>query len=257
MGRIGDLVRARVVGAATAVALAGVVAAGVLDAVGTTGVRPVGATPSAASPTRLRDHPVVPAQPRWFTSPGGDRWTPDVPDGTPPVDVVADPAPNAGGWYRTAVRYRWRAVDPESGVRHCTSGMVEPVDSPVAISAYGSCTNGAGLAAAYVGFSYRFDGTAPVLRPVVEPAVVEQRGTVVAVPRASDALSGVVRASCNHERRLPTLTLGVHVVTCSATDAAGNVGHAQVRYRVVPARCRDASHTPASVVPRRCADRAG
>jgi hypothetical protein len=250
MRRIRDLVSKHVVGSAAAVALAGVVAAGVLAAVGAQGGGPAGSPSPGASPTRVSDHQ-GPTQPRWFTSPDGDRWTPDVADGTPPVEVVPDPEPNAGGWYRTAVHYRWRAMDPESGVRHCESGAVEPVDSPVAISAYGSCTNGAGIAAPYVGFSYRFDGTPPVLRPTVSPAVVEQRGWVIAAPRASDALSGVIRASCNHERRLSTLTLGVHVVTCSATDAAGNVGHAQVRYRVVPARCGDSSHAPASP-PRRC-----
>ena len=102
------------------------------------------------------------------------------------------------------------------------------------------------------------DPASQVLRLMMRPVIVEQRGVVVATPQASDTRPGLVAVSCNGGRRLPTLTLGVHVVRCIAADAAGNLVQAEGRYLVVPRHCGWAvSHAPAAPAMAGCADRAG
>jgi hypothetical protein len=176
---------------------------------------------------------------------GSPRHTSDVLsaaagiDTTPPRDLVVDGGPNAEGWYAEPTDYRWTAQDPESGIDRCHGGSIEAIDSAVSRTVYGTCTNGAGLAAPYEGFSYRYDGTPPRLDPVVVPPVVPRRGLVVAEPRGSDALSGVARQSCNGGRTLSTRRPGPHTVTCYVRDRAGNLATATVSYLVVDERQRN------------------
>lgn len=176
---------------------------------------------------------------------GSPRPTSDAPsaaagaDTTPPRELVVEGGPNAEGWYAEPADYRWSAQDPESGIASCQGGAIEPIESVVATTVYGSCTNRAGLSAPYRGFSYRYDGTPPTLAPVVTRSVVTRFGVVVAEARGTDALSGVARQSCNGNRSLSTRRLGPHTVTCSARDHAGNLATAQVRYLVIDARQRE------------------
>ena len=162
----------------------------------------------------------------------------EVVDTTPPSGLRVEGGPNADGWYAAPARYHWTAEDPESGIDSCQSGSVESVDSSVPLTVYGTCVDGAGLSASYVGFSYRYDGTPPTLDPVAIPAVVPRHGVVVAVPRATDALSGVARQSCNGGRAPNTRRLGPHTITCFVRDRAGNLATATVSYLVVDRRLR-------------------
>jgi hypothetical protein len=169
---------------------------------------------------------------------GTARAAAAVVDTTPPSGLRLEGGPNAEGWYAAPAHYRWTAQDPDSGIDSCQGGFVDPVDSAVPRTVYGTCVNGVGLSASYLGFSYRYDGTPPTLDPVVTPAVVARHGVVVAVPQAADALSGVARQSCNGGRAPNTRRLGPHTVTCFVRDRAGNLAMASVSYLVVDRRLR-------------------
>jgi hypothetical protein len=162
-----------------------------------------------------------------------------VVDTTPPIGLRVEGGPNADGWYAAPARFRWVAQDLASGIAWCQSGSVVAVDSAVPRTVYGTCVDGVGLSASYLGFSYRYDGTPPTLDPVATPAVVRRHGVVVAAPRATDALSGVARQSCNGGRAPSTRRLGPHTVTCLVRDRAGNLAAARVSYLVVDHRLRD------------------
>lgn len=157
---------------------------------------------------------------------------------TPPSGIRIEGGPNADGWYAAPARYHWVTQDLGGGIASCQGGSVVAVDSGVPRTVYGTCVDGAGRAAPYVGFSYRYDGTPPTLDPVAIPAVVPRHGVVVAVPRATDALSGVARQSCNGGRAPNTRRLGRHTVTCFVRDRAGNLATASVSYLVVDRRLR-------------------
>jgi hypothetical protein len=159
-------------------------------------------------------------------------------DTTPPSGLRLEGGPNADGWYAAPADYRWTAQDTDSGIDWCQGGSVEPADSAVPRTVYGTCVNGVGLSASYLGFSYRYDGTPPTLDPVATPAVVPRHGVVVAVPHATDALSGVARQDCNGGRAPSTRRLGPHTVTCFVRDRAGNLATAIVSYLVVDRRLR-------------------
>ena len=162
-----------------------------------------------------------------------------VHDPTPPTGLHLEDGPNADGWYSAPTHYRWAAVDPGSGIDWCQDGLVVTVDTATPRTVYGTCVNGAGHAAAYAGFSYRYDGTPPKLDPVAEPAVVDQGGRVVVLPRATDVLSGVAAQSCNGSHVVSTRRPGMHTVGCVAHDRAGNVATATVNYLVLDRRQRD------------------
>ena len=161
-----------------------------------------------------------------------------VVDTTPPQALAVIGGPNEDGWYSEPADYAWTAQDSESGIASCHGGSIDSIDSGVPRTVYGGCTNGAGLTSPYGRFSYRYDGTAPTLHPVVVPAVVVRQGLATIEPRATDALSGIARQNCNGDRTLSTRRLGLHTVTCFARDRAGNLATATVSYLVVDHRQR-------------------
>ena len=152
---------------------------------------------------------------------------------TPPRGLSLAGGPNADRWYAGPAGYVWEASGPESGIRRCQGGTIEAVDSAVPRTVYGTCVNGAGLAAPLGRFSFRYDGTPRRLAPVAVPWVVTRFGLVVAEPHGTDSLSGVARQSCNGDRRLSTRRLGLHTVQCYVKDRAGNLATAQLQFLVV------------------------
>lgn len=175
---------------------------------------------------------------RGNTHNGAERPVASVNDTTPPQGLRLEGGPNDDGWYAAPARYRWAARDLESGIAWCQVGSVVAIDSAVPRTVYGTCVDGVGLNAPYLGFSYRYDGTPPTLDPVAVPAVVLRYGVVVAVPLATDALSGVARQGCNGGRAPNTRRLGPHTLTCFVLDRAGNVATATASYLVVDRRLR-------------------
>ncbi len=81
--------------------------------------------------------------------------------------------------------------------------------------------------------AWQTDHTPPTLRPEARPAVVVQGGPVVLLAHGADRDSGVASQAC-HTGRLPGFNrLGVHTVTCTVRDRAGNIAVALTTYRVV------------------------
>ena len=76
-------------------------------------------------------------------------------DTTPPGELAVDGGPNDEGWYHALTEFTWTAQDSDSGIAWCQNGSVTAVDSATPRTVYGTCANGAGLTAPYVGFSYR------------------------------------------------------------------------------------------------------
>ncbi len=76
----------------------------------------------------------------------------------------------------------------------------------------------------------KIDQTPPTLSPTLSATtvVVGQAG-VTASPNASDTTSGVASSSCG---TIDTSSPGVHTVTCTATDNAGNSASADLTYVV-------------------------
>lgn len=77
------------------------------------------------------------------------------------------------------------------------------------------------------------DRTRPTLRPEARPAVVMQGAPVVLIAHGADTGSGVAGQAC-HTGRLPGFGRpGVHTVTCTVRDRAGNVAVGRTTYRVI------------------------
>jgi len=83
-------------------------------------------------------------------------------DSTPPVfSPSADRAPNAKGWYRSAVTVAWHGSDKMSGIASCPASATysSPDSANAGLSA--TCTDQAGNSAS-TSFSLKYDSTAPV-----------------------------------------------------------------------------------------------
>lgn len=154
-----------------------------------------------------------------------------VSDTAPPL--VNCTVPPGAGWYNTDVKVPCTASD--SG-----SGLASGSDASFTLSTAGEgaalstgnrnvCDAAGNCAQAGPFGPYQVDKTAPTLSPSVTPNPVVLQGTAVAVIGASDSLSGVASASCG---TVDTSSVGVHTLTCTATDRAGNSNTATVSYVV-------------------------
>ena len=98
------------------------------------------------------------------------------------------------------------------------------------MSASASVSDVAGNSTSATSPTVKIDRTAPTLSPVITPKVVlfGQKATIA--PGAADTGgSGLASASC---QALDTTSVGAKTTTCTATDVAGNVTTATVRYTV-------------------------
>ena len=154
-------------------------------------------------------------------------------DGTAPINLTTNPssAPNANGWYRTPGTVSWSASDPDSGIVFCTSLPFGGTDGQFGIQ--GKCRNGAGIETFPSTFVYKYDATQPNLAPTVTPNNVGLNGSATANPNATDpggfTASGIDASSCDP---VDTSSVGVHSVSCTATDKAGNTRTASASYTV-------------------------
>ena len=81
--------------------------------------------------------------------------------------------------------------------------------------------------------AWRGDRTLPTLHPEARPAVVAQGAPVVFLAHGADHGSGVASQACHTGRHPGFSRLGVHTVTCTVRDRAGNIAVALTTYRVV------------------------
>jgi hypothetical protein len=160
-------------------------------------------------------------------------------DTSPPVDVHAGVAPPNGsnGWYSSPTPVDWLGSDPNSGVNFCQSGepfgdggpgqQIGPPDG-TSKTIVGGCQNEAGRNTV-TGVTYKFDGTAPTLAPVVSPNPVGLNAVATVAPNADDNLSEIDTVSCDP---VDTSAVGTHTIGCTATDEAGNSATAATSYQV-------------------------
>jgi hypothetical protein len=170
----------------------------------------------------------------------------------PTTTITLAPAVPSGsnGWYVSAVGVTIAATDPEEDVAQtrCVldpvstpSGFAELPDAPCALTSvaadgqhtvYAASIDDQGnMESPVVSATFKLDSTDPTLSPslnVPNTITVGQTG-VAASPNASDATSGIASSSCG---AVETSTPGVHTVSCTATDNAGNTSAQDLTYVV-------------------------
>ena len=148
-------------------------------------------------------------------------------DTTPPVITsTVTPNANSNGWNNGPVTVTWSVSDPESGIASsngCNKTTLTTETGQQGTTLTCSVTNGAGLSSS-ASVTVRIDLTAPTLNLpqsiVVEPS--SSSGTAVSYnASASDPLSGLDKLSCTPPSG-STFSTGNNIVSCSASDKAGN-----------------------------------
>jgi hypothetical protein len=152
-------------------------------------------------------------------------------DTTPPAITFFNqtPAPNANGWNNTSPTITWNCADSLSGAT--TPNVSSSLSSEGANqSVSGACNDRAGNSSSATRTGINVDRTAPTLAPSVSSNSVLLGGTASASANATDALSGIAAQSCGS---FDTSSVGMHTVSCTATDKAGNTATRSVSYTVV------------------------
>lgn len=171
------------------------------------------------------------------TSAGGSASNVDVKikrDGTAPV-VTATPSPaaNSLGWNNGSVTVTYTATDVTSGVASCDPAATLSSEG-AGQSATGFCTDNAGNSGSATASGINIDKSAPAVGLVAGPSDGGSYyfGSVPAAPTcsASDALSGV-DGSCTVTGY--SSAVGLHTVSASAIDKAGNTATATATYTVL------------------------
>lgn len=176
-------------------------------------------------------------------------------DTAPPVVThEASPLPNAHGWNRDEVEVTLDARDAESGLdtfvyRVDRGAWTEPpvLGEPVRVLVTGDdrhlveweAVDGIGNSTGVQGRGVNIDSAAPVIAfdPALPDAQIVQGSSVTVSFTCSDALSGVDSCvgSIPNGSALPSDTLGVHFLSVSATDLAGNAATHRISYEVIRA----------------------
>ncbi|NHC13296.1 RCC1 domain-containing protein [Motilibacter deserti] len=151
----------------------------------------------------------------------------------PEVSGAATTEPAATGWHREPVTVAFRCADELSGVADCPAAVtVDREGEGVVVS--GTATDRAGNVSEPAEVSVDVDLTAPSVALAGGPSGTVEFGQVPDAPtcEARDATSGV--AGCVVDGY--GIEVGEHVVTATATDAAGWTSTATRAYTVVKAR---------------------
>jgi len=147
---------------------------------------------------------------------------------TPPVVTgVPDREPNEAGWYRAPVTIDWQATDQSGPPTDPPDTVASTEGSNVMYTSGLSCDPSFNCTTGSLALS--IDSIAPALAPTISPATILLHGTATATPHATDATSGVASQSCGSP---DTSSAGVHTLTCTATDIAGNTSTVNVGYLV-------------------------
>nr|NLI49110.1 choice-of-anchor D domain-containing protein [Propionibacterium sp.] len=156
-----------------------------------------------------------------------------LPTDTTPPAIVPSITGTLGlaGWYTTATDVSWTVTDSESGISSSTGCGPTTVTDTTGQTLTCSATSDGGTSISSV--TVKVDTAAPVVTLVGGPAdgASYEYGSVPAQPTctALDATSGVV-GPCVVTGWSDAL--GIHTVTGTASDAAGNTGTATATYSV-------------------------
>jgi len=149
----------------------------------------------------------------------------------PTASPTQFPPANANGWNNTDVTVTWNWTDGPGGsgvdTADCTNASVSSGEgASIVLNAICLDRNHNVGSASY---TVKVDKTSPSLSPSVSPNLVAFNGTATVAANATDGLSGIDSPSCG---ALDTSTPGVHSVSCTATDRAGNTATASTTYTV-------------------------
>jgi hypothetical protein len=125
----------------------------------------------------------------------------------------------------------WNRADVTSGVASDNASWTLSGEG-AGQSATGICTDQAGNSASDTQTSISIDKTKPTLNPVVSPNPVPLRGSASVTSGAADTLAGLASQSCG---ALDTGSAGSKIVSCTASDKAGNTASASAGYQVISA----------------------
>lgn len=161
-----------------------------------------------------------------------------VRDSTTPI-VVAIPSdlPNAAGWFNANVTVTFACVPPDGFAIVADQSSLAPVALTSSGTATGTCVvadenDSSVTATASASYTAQIDKVPPTIAVATPVAnAIYGRGVLVTVSvQCHDAGSGI--QSCVAPATIDTSTLGLHSITVTATDLAGNSAHAVVPYRV-------------------------
>ena len=151
----------------------------------------------------------------------------------PTITGAATTDPNAAGWYKAPVTVRFDCKDAVSGIASCQPDATLAAQG--ANSATGTAVDNAGNKGTTTVSGIKVDTVAPSVSVggVTDGAVY----TVGAVPTptasATDATSGLAAPATGTRTGGTANGVGTFTYTATATDNAGNVGTATVKYMVV------------------------
>lgn len=157
-------------------------------------------------------------------------------DLTPPTITGGPTSPaNANGWYNTPVQVVFACSDQLSGVSTCP-GQTTLFADGAGQTVSGTATDNAGNSSKLVVGPINLDRTPPAIS-MSTPASTYTVDQVVSVTcAASDALSGLdprLTTCPNLSEPAYALGLGIHTVSGTAVDLAGNIAGASVTFTVV------------------------
>ena len=147
-------------------------------------------------------------------------------DNTAPV-ISPNVSGTAGtnGWYKSNVSVTWTVSDPESGILSSAGCSASNLTSNTTGTAFTcSASNNAGLSNS-VSVTIKIDKTAPVLSlpaNITTPATGPSGAAVTYTATATDNFDSSVTANCAPASG-STFSIGTTPVSCSSTDAAGNI----------------------------------
>lgn len=151
----------------------------------------------------------------------------------PTATATPSPLANGFGWNNTDVTVTFTGTDALSGIAMCSDPEVLDTEG-AGQSASGSCTDMAGNSTPASATGINIDKTSPTVSFVGGPANGGSYyfGSVPGAPTcsASDALSGL-NGSCGVSGY--GTTVGMHTVTATAADKAGNMTSESVTYTVL------------------------
>lgn len=173
-------------------------------------------------------------------------------DGTSPSTllVLLGQATRASGWYPLPPDVQPSSSDQTSGVVS-TRCVVDPPQPPTSYddlpdacvlgglavqglhTVYAASVDAAGNESSVAQWQGGFDQTPPELTLTVEPETVVQGEPAQVIAELTDQYSGVADLVCDPPA-LDTSVVGDHVVSCTATDGAGNQATDEASYTVLP-----------------------
>lgn len=148
----------------------------------------------------------------------------------PAILANATTAPNAAGWYRSAVSVEFSCSDATSGGVVCPAAQLLDAEGTAVGTGPRTVHDAAGNAATHPGLQVKIDRTAPTLAPAIGSGTLLLNSTVAPSANGSDALSGIASQSCAAPA---TGSVGSKSVACTVVDMAGNSATANASYRVV------------------------